>query len=153
MTYSDNPNDHPFEPEQSCVLVGPGAPYFPRLDYCRKCGQHRTQHGIVVRPETELTHNQTSYEAGRRDGKAELRHFYIGAVSLLCRVYNRLPERTRKEFKADGDPMRRLALDFNEQTFSLKMIEDIAGGGYGARRWGLREHFEDVSPPNNNEKP
>lgn len=44
MSYSTDPTDHKFEEEQSVVLIGPGAPYMPRNDYCRWCGKHRSAH-------------------------------------------------------------------------------------------------------------
>jgi hypothetical protein len=52
------------------------------------------------------------------------RHLYIGAVSLLVRLHRLMPAEERRRFDGDGDPMARLAADFNKQPFTLEMREN-----------------------------
>lgn len=55
---------------------------------------------------------------------------YIGAVSLLIRLHQSLGSAfvsaaaARADFDADGDPLARLAADFNAQGFGVKVIEN-----------------------------
>lgn len=65
MTYSNDPKSHPFEEEQSVRLVGPGAPYMPRLDYCRWCGKHRDAH--VTEPGPAALVESNVLEGGTAD--------------------------------------------------------------------------------------
>lgn len=60
-------------------------------------------------------------EAARKLAYKALRHLYIGAVSLLCRVHGRLDGFERKVLADDGNPMERLADSFNTLDFHLIM--------------------------------
>jgi hypothetical protein len=59
------------------------------------------------------------------------RHLYLGAIALLCRVHARLSAEDREDFAVDGDPMARVAEDFNRQGFSREMVPS------GPHRWAL----------------
>lgn len=52
------------------------------------------------------------------------RMHYIGAVALLVRLHNAMPRKARGHFDADGDPLTRLAADFNAYGFGVQMIEN-----------------------------
>lgn len=52
------------------------------------------------------------------------RMHYIAAVALLVRLHNAMPRRARENFDADGDPLARLAADFNAYGFGVQMIEN-----------------------------
>lgn len=64
----------------------------------------------------------------------QLREKYIGAVSLLCRVYAAMGRERREDFEKDGDPMSQLAEDFNRFSFSISMQR--ASGGWGLFKRG-----------------
>lgn len=52
------------------------------------------------------------------------RHLYIGAVSLAIRLHRAMPPQERQWFDSDGDPMVRMARDFNEQDTALRMCQN-----------------------------
>ncbi len=54
------------------------------------------------------------------------RMLYIGAVSLLCRVYGRLTPGAREDMEGEGS-MEVLARDFNAQGFELRMERSVGG--------------------------
>jgi len=59
-------------------------------------------------------------------------HFYIGAVALAIRMHKAMGEQERDWFDGDGNPMSRLAADFNAQELSLEMRQNGA-------TWMLRD--------------
>lgn len=63
----------------------------------------------------------------------QLKMLYIGAVAALCRVFNRLDQDGRRLFEEDGQPMERLAADFNSQEYGLEMLRSGTGWALFAR--------------------
>jgi len=53
--------------------------------------------------------------------ESKLRHLYVGVVTLLVRLHGALPLQERRWFDGDGDPMERVARDFNALPFHVEM--------------------------------
>lgn len=56
------------------------------------------------------------------DVRVAPRHLYVGAVALLARMHSRMGREERDDFDNDGDPMARLAADFNACGFGVRLI-------------------------------
>lgn len=55
------------------------------------------------------------------------RDLYIGVVALAIRLHHALGKARREQFDGDGDPLARLAADFNRQDLGLEMRENGDG--------------------------
>ena len=55
---------------------------------------------------------------------SKLRHLYVGVVALLVRMHAAMPPQERRWFDGDGDPLARVAGDFNELPFHVEMVRN-----------------------------
>lgn len=71
--------------------------------------------------------------------RTDLLTLYIGTVALAVRLHHRLPLATKVDLEQDGDPMERLAKNFNETAGVLRMVRN------GKHDWIITEVSDDAS--------
>jgi hypothetical protein len=92
-------------------------------------------HQIGVTPALVQRTFRVGFSRARRllealEARGREKMLYIGAVALLVRLHNSLGSAfvsaaaVRADFDADGDPLARLAADFNTLGFGVKVIEN-----------------------------